>query len=110
MNHKLIESAMGMLARVIPREEYEKANAAISQIVRLLETLDARAERTEKAALFCADKIAELSTRVDHLEAAASVDSPAFRSAQAELELWLVPGSIEKALAPAKIGGLNDDH
>lgn len=108
MNHKLIEAAMGMLARVIPAEEYAKANAALGQIVNLLETLNARAERTEKAAVLCANHITELSARVEALELAAGIDSPAYKSAQAERAMWLVPGSTEAALAPAIPGVIND--
>lgn len=110
MNQKLVEGAMAMLARVIPPEEYKKANTAIGKIVELLETIDARAKRTEEAALYSAKTIADLAARVDTLEAAASVDSETFKATRAELALWLVPGSTEKALAPAAPGALNNDN
>lgn len=101
MNQKLIEGALGMLARVIPPEEYAKANRALGQIVTLLETIDARMKRIE-------DGVIANGQRLDMLEAAASIDSPAYSAMRSEQAMWLVPGSIEAALAPAKDGALND--
>lgn len=101
INQKLVEGAIGMLARVIPPEEYAKASAALGQIVTLLKTIDGRMQRIEEAT-------AGLRDRVMLLETAAMADSPAFSAAQSEQAMWMVPGSIEKALAPAVNGALND--
>lgn len=93
MNAKLIEGALGMLARFIPPEEYAKATGALEQLVQLAKSIDERMKRVEA-----------LADDVTALKSAAYADSPAFRDAQAGQSMYMVPGTIEAAMAPSKGG------
>lgn len=105
MNLKLVEGALGMLARSIPPAEYAKALIVLGELAAALKSIDARAKAIDDGVARCVRHLDGLDARVTMLEIAAAVDSPAFGAAQSEQAMWMVPGSIERALAPSKGDG-----
>ena len=99
INNKMIQGALAMLAGMIPKEEYEKATAALNQIAALMQSCDDRLKRIEENQL-------DFRHRLGLVEAALHADSETFRSAHLEAVMW-TPDNVAAALAPAKDGGLN---
>jgi hypothetical protein len=89
---------LGALARFIPPEEYAKAVKAIDALATEARMLQARLASIEAHVA----KGRELEERIVLLESAARSDSPSFAMMQAEQSMWMVPGSIERALAPSE--------
>lgn len=100
MNNKMVQGALAMLAGMIPKEEYEKAIGALGQIAALMQSCDDRLRRIEEGQQ-------EFRQRLSLLESAARADSPTFAAASHEQAMWMRPGNIDRALAPAKQGGLD---
>lgn len=94
MNARLIEGALAMLARLIPPEEYAKATHALNELAGYAKSIDDRAKRIE-------DGFAEMRNRLDMLETIVRANVPGAEAVYAEQAMWMVPGSIESALAPS---------
>lgn len=103
MNAKMIETALGMIARFIPPEEYAKAVKAIAELTDVAQSIDARMKRIEEFAV----KMDALQSKVDMLETVVRTNVDGGEAAYAARDLYMVPGTIEQALAPSK-GGLPD--
>jgi hypothetical protein len=95
MNQKLIEASLGMLARMIPPEIYAAVSADLKNLVDHARSIDERLKRIEAATVGLPDRVAMLESVVR-----STVDGA--EAIFAERDMWLVPGSIEKALAPAE--------
>lgn len=104
MTPKVLEGALGMVARLIPAEQYAKGIGALQELIELLKKLDARAAAIEANTAQCVRQLADQDARLCALEAAAAADSPAFAALRAEQAMWMMPGSIDAALAPSKGG------
>lgn len=96
MNAKLIEASIGMLARMVPPDAWEKIIAELNELVRYAKSADERLT-----------KLAALAERVEFLENIVRNSVDGAPAAYAERELYMVPGTIEQALAPAQPGVIN---
>lgn len=105
MNNKMIETALGMLARFVPPEEYAKLAAAITQLAQLGQQLDTRLQAIEAHVA----KANDLGDRLTMLETIVRDNVSGADAAYSEQAQWLVPGRMDKALAPAVNGALNHD-
>lgn len=94
MNSKLVEAGLGMLARMIPPEEYAKMSGLLGELLATAKGYEERLKGMEA-------KLDDALSQLVNLTAAAQADSPTFNSMEHERALWQVPGSIEAALAPA---------
>ena len=97
-----LQLVLGVIARLVPKDEYAKMAAALDQLVTLGKSLDARFRAIEQ---LCASN----AQRLDMLESVVQSNVPGAVEAYSEQAQWLVPGRIAAALAPAKNGALNDD-
>lgn len=106
MNAKMIETALGMLARFIPPEEYAKAVKAINDLGTIADRFDKRL--TDVQALVAI--VQAQAARIDMLETIVRDNVDGAAATFAERDAWMVPGRIEKALAPAQPGALQNDN
>lgn len=100
MNQKFLEASLGMLARLIPPHEYEKATNSLNDIVKLLQTIDDRMKKIEGIAA----RVEKISDSVAILESVVRANVPGAEATYAEQAMWMRPGAIEEALAPSKGG------
>lgn len=105
MNAKMIETALGMVARFIPPDEYAKAVKAIMELVAVGQAFDDRLKDVQNAVKIIGDLQAQVAT----LEAIVKANVPGASAEYAARDLFMVPGTIETALAPAKEGAINGD-
>lgn len=100
-----IQTMLGMLARLVPKEEYAKLAAAIDQLVQLGTSLDTRLKAIEAHVA----RAGQLAERLALLESVVLANVPGAKDAYAEQAQWS-PDKIEKALAPAVTGELQREH
>lgn len=91
MNAKLIEATIGMLARMVPPDQWDKIVSELKQLVAYAKSADERLAKLET-----------LIGRVDFLEHVVRNSVDGAGAMFAERELYMVPGTIEQALAPAQ--------
>ncbi len=103
-----VEMMLGMIARLIPAEEYGKAIAGVNELVEAITELNDRFKRIEDAVTGTASHVAGLADRLAMLETIVRNNVDGAEATYAEQAMWFVPGSVEKALAPAVPGSLND--
>lgn len=98
MNGRMIEASLGMLARLIPPDIYAKVGADLNELVQLARTLDERVKRIEAATVGLGD----LADRLAFMETIVRNGTPDAGAAFGERDMYMVPGTIEQALAPAR--------
>ncbi len=92
MTPKLIEAAFGMLAKMIPPEEYAKASKALADLALYAKSADERLRKLEA-----------MQSRLDILESIVRSNVDGAEATYAEQTMWMRPGAIDEALAPAII-------
>lgn len=98
MNIKMIETALGMLARFIPPEEYAKGVKAINELTQVAQSLDDRLKAIHQSV----EEMKAISDRVDMLETVVRNNVSGAETEYAARAMFMVPGTIEKALAPSQ--------
>lgn len=104
--NKMIEAGLGMLARFIPPEVYTKMVDAINGLAQVAAGFDRRLAEVQALALV----VQQQQVRLDFLESIVRDNLDGAGAAFAERDQWMVPGRIEKALAPAQDGALQNDN
>ena len=101
---KMVQAALGMLARFIPSEEYAKIASAINDLAEQARAIDRRLQRIEQTSAI----VAGLVDRLNLLETIVRNGVDGAQGVYAERDGWMVQDRIAQALAPAKEGSLND--
>lgn len=103
LNAKMIETALGMLARFLPPEIYQQGIVSINELTEQGRRIEARAAAVE---LRLAQLQQSIDTRLAMLEGIVRANVEGAEATYAEAAQWLVPGRMEAALAPARPNAL----
>lgn len=104
MNSKMIDAALGMVARFIPPEEYAKAVKAITELSAIAQSFDDRLKEIQAMV----EVVKSQQDRIDMLEMIVRNNVSGAETEFAARDMFMVPGTIEAAMAPS--GGRKDEH
>jgi len=104
MNAKMIDAALGMVARFIPPEEYAKAVKAITELSAIAQSFDDRLKEIQAMV----EVVKAQQDRIEMLETIVRNNVPGAETEFSARDMFMVPGTIEAAMAPSK--GVQDEY